>query len=234
MLWGLRPIEQQAAYGLIVARIRRQIHLGLMLPGERLPAERKLAEEMGVSRVTLREALRVLETEGYISSIRRGAYGGSFIADEKTLDQIANMRAARDPGGFLRALEFREATEVGAARFAALRRTPADVKRLRVGLDAMLKVDSRGELRRAESTFHLALGEASHNSLLANALEEALAESFAPLGGGNTRQLPAARHALRAELFQAIEARDPVAAGGLISAILNEERSRLKRGARIA
>ncbi|MEC8482530.1 MAG: GntR family transcriptional regulator, partial [Pseudomonadota bacterium] len=52
MLWGLRPVEQQAAYGLAVDRIKRQIHMGFIMPGERLPAERKLAEEVGLSRVT--------------------------------------------------------------------------------------------------------------------------------------------------------------------------------------
>jgi DNA-binding FadR family transcriptional regulator len=233
MLWGLRPVEQQAAYGLVVERIRRQVHLGLMLPGERLPPERKLADDMSVSRVTLREALRVLETEGYVS-VRRGAHGGSSVADEADLDRIARRRAARDPGGFLRALEFREAIERGAARFAATRRTPADLKRMRIGLDAMVKATTLGELRRAESTFHIALAEASHNELLASSLEEALATLFAPLGNGDAAGLRSLRHAPRLMLIEAIEARLADRADGLMDQILAEERQRLKRSAKAA
>ena len=62
MLWGLRPLEPKAAHGLAVDQLQRQIHSGLLLPEERLPAERQLSDQFGISRVTLREALRVLET----------------------------------------------------------------------------------------------------------------------------------------------------------------------------
>ena len=72
MLWGLRPLEPKATYGLAVDSLRRQIHSGLLLPEERLPAERQLSDSFGISRVTLREALRVLEESQYIN-VRRGA-----------------------------------------------------------------------------------------------------------------------------------------------------------------
>ena len=96
MLWGIKPVQQQAAYGLAVEGLRRQIQLGLLLPGERMPAERKLAEELNVSRVTLREALRILETEGYLT-VRRGSQGGAFVANEETLRKITLRRIALDP-----------------------------------------------------------------------------------------------------------------------------------------
>ena len=72
MLWGLRPVEPQATYGIAVDRLKRQIHSGLLLPAEKLPAERQLSDDFGISRVTLREALRVLETDRYIV-VKRGA-----------------------------------------------------------------------------------------------------------------------------------------------------------------
>jgi len=56
-----RPIEASAMYERVVDRIHRAIHLGQLLPGDKLPPERVLAEQLKVSRVTLREALRVLE-----------------------------------------------------------------------------------------------------------------------------------------------------------------------------
>ncbi|MGD9919872.1 MAG: FadR/GntR family transcriptional regulator [Pseudorhodoplanes sp.] len=233
MLWGLRPVEQQAAYGLVVERMRRQIHLGLMLPGKRLAAERKLAEDMNIARVTLREALRVLETEGYII-VRRGAYGGRYIADERELDKIARRRAARDPGGSMRVLEFREAAERSAVRFAALRRTPADLKRMRIGLDAVAKAATLGELRQAETTFHLALAEASHNDFLARALEEALCNLFTPFGNEEVAEVRPLRHATRLMLLKAIEARDADRAETLMGPILADERQRLGRVAKVA
>ena len=73
MLWGITPVEAQATYGIAVERLRGQIHAGLILPDEKLPPERQLADDIGISRVTLREALRVLETDKYIH-VKRGLY----------------------------------------------------------------------------------------------------------------------------------------------------------------
>ena len=148
MLWGIRPVQQQAAYGLAVEALRKQILLGLLLAGEKMPPERKLSEGMNVSRVTLREALRVLQTEGYIT-VRRGAHGGAFVADEDSLLKIALARAARDPGMVMRAIEFSESNEKVAARYAAGRRTPANLKLLRDALQAIHIADSPGQLRQA-------------------------------------------------------------------------------------
>ena len=66
----MRPLVTPSAYAAVVERIRRALALGVLLPGERLPAERALAEELGVSRVTVREALRVLQGEGLLVTKR--------------------------------------------------------------------------------------------------------------------------------------------------------------------
>ncbi|MEM8813951.1 MAG: GntR family transcriptional regulator [Pseudomonadota bacterium] len=179
MLWGLRPVEQQAAYGLAVDRITRQIRLYLLLAGERLPAERKLAEEIGISRVTLREALRVLEGNGYLI-IRRGAQGGAFIADEPTLRQLAERRLARDPGAIMRVLEYRDGTVLMAVGLAAKRRELPHLKRMREAISKMDEADRASAVMQAETLFHLAVAEASLNPLVIGALENALAEMFLP------------------------------------------------------
>lgn len=233
MLWGIRPVEQHNAYGLVVDRIKRQILLSLLLPDERLPAERKLSLEMNISRVTLREALRVLETEGFVT-VRRGTQGGTFVADEPQLNQLARRIIGRDPTVILRALEFRDINEAGAVRLACARRTPTDLKRMRIGLDAMVEAQSAAVLRRAENTFHIALAEASHNVFLAKGLEDALVALFVPYDEATDRSTLDQRFEMRLALINAITARQPEEATRICELILVEERLLVRQYARAA
>jgi len=73
-----RPVRGGNAFEITVARLAQAIKLGLVVEGERLPAERDLAERLQVSRVTLREAIRALREAGYLES-RRGRTGGTFV-----------------------------------------------------------------------------------------------------------------------------------------------------------
>src|SRR5712691_7348558 len=74
----MERIEPSPVYELVVERIRRAIHIGTYVPGDRLPPERALAEQLGVSRTTVREAIRVLEGQGYVET-RRGSTGGLTV-----------------------------------------------------------------------------------------------------------------------------------------------------------
>lgn len=179
MLWGLRPLEPRAAYGLAVDLVTRQIHSGLLLPNERLPAERQLSDKFGISRVTLREALRILETNEYIF-VRRGAQGGAFVTGEERLVQLSKRRISRAPAATMRVVEFLSANQKAAAGLAAQRRSPADLKKMQEALDRM-RAGKSGPLRKqAETLFLLGLADASQNSLMARAIEDALAELFLP------------------------------------------------------
>lgn len=177
MLWGLQPVEQQPAYGLTVQVLRRHVHMGLLLPGERLPPERTLAEQLSVSRVTLREALRVLETEGYFV-VRRGASGGTFVSELDVLGDIAAHRISRDPALILRVMEFREALEPTAARHAAVRRTPTDLAALERACAQLADAMDVAQIRRAECMLYTAVGAASHNPLLARGIDDAKVALF--------------------------------------------------------
>src|SRR5688572_27709073 len=73
-----RPVRGGNAFEITVARLVQAIKLGLVTEGDRLPPERVLAEELRVSRVTLREAIRALREAGYLES-RRGRSGGTFV-----------------------------------------------------------------------------------------------------------------------------------------------------------
>jgi DNA-binding FadR family transcriptional regulator len=233
MLWGIKPVQQQAAYGLAVEGLRRQIQLGLLLPGERMPAERRLAEELNVSRVTLREALRILETEGYLS-VKRGSQGGAFVAAEDDLRRISLRRIALDPAAAMRALEFREAVERVAVQLAALRRTPADLRRLKDALSAIHLANSGGELRHAETSFALALAEASQNTHFAHATEQALAATNLPLMKGAVAEAREQSEALRRAVLDAIEAHQQDAAERTIINIIERDRTRFRALPKVA
>lgn len=215
MLWGLKQVEPKAAYGLAVDLLRGKIHSGLLLPAEKLPAERQLSERFGISRVTLREALRVLEADRYIT-VRRGAQGGAFVADEDRLNELARHRLSRAPGSAMRVVEFLTVNQLAVARLAATRRGPAELKRMREALDMMRTARTAPQIKQAEALFLLALGNAAHNPLLAGAIEDGLAELFLPFEFNPAQETGATAQRLFDCLFSAIEAED---AGGAEAAM---------------
>ena len=116
----LRPVRQGNAFEETVERLLTVIKLGVIAPGDRFPAERELAAQLGISRLTLREALAELQKAGYVSS-RRGRAGGTFVTYTPPApgrDEV--RRLAREDGENLAdALTFRLAVETGAADILA-------------------------------------------------------------------------------------------------------------------
>src|SRR5262245_43731931 len=123
----LRPIRTGNAFEETVERLLHAIKLGVFTAGQRLPAERELAVRLGVSRVTLREAIRVLDEAGYVES-RRGRAGGTFVTYRATEPADGTdrpeeiVRALRQRGADLEdALTLRAVLDLGAAETAARR-----------------------------------------------------------------------------------------------------------------
>jgi GntR family transcriptional regulator, transcriptional repressor for pyruvate dehydrogenase complex len=86
-----RPIRTRRAFEEICERIREQLALGVLKPGDKLPPERELAQQLGVSRNVLREALRSLEMAG-ILKLQKGVKGGAFIKEGDTSRMNEVMR----------------------------------------------------------------------------------------------------------------------------------------------
>jgi GntR family transcriptional repressor for pyruvate dehydrogenase complex len=86
-----RPIHARRAFEEICERIREQLALGVLKPGDKLPAERDLAQQLGVSRNVLREALRSLEMAGVLR-LHKGVKGGAFIQEGDTSRMNVVMR----------------------------------------------------------------------------------------------------------------------------------------------
>ncbi|WP_308368723.1 FCD domain-containing protein [Streptomyces sp. ISL-36] len=161
----LRPVRAGNGFEEALEQILQVVRLGLVPGGERLPAERELADRMGISRVTLREVLKVLQEQGLVES-RRGRYGGTFVlprpqtADE---DELRRRIAAVDVEDTLR---FREVLEVGAAGLCAAHGlTEEGERRLRAALAATHDAPLP-DYRRQDTLLHLTLAELSGSPTL--------------------------------------------------------------------
>ena len=116
----LGPVRSQNAFEETVERLLAVIKLGVVGPGERFPAERELAAMLGVSRITLREAIGDLRVAGYVES-RRGRFGGTFVTYTPPAPSRVELRriAVEDADKINDALTFRMAVETGAAQILA-------------------------------------------------------------------------------------------------------------------
>ena len=152
----------------VADRIRALIDQQNLEAGMKLPAERQLAAQLGVSRNSLREALAQLTSEGVLQS-RRG--GGTFVRwqheawSEQNIVQPLKTLLADDPDYSFDILEARHAIEASTAWHAAQRATAADKEKIRLCFEATLS-DDPDLASQADVRFHLAIAEASHNVVL--------------------------------------------------------------------
>ncbi|HEX4225458.1 MAG TPA: FadR/GntR family transcriptional regulator [Pseudonocardiaceae bacterium] len=159
----------------IVAQIRTLIRTGRIVPGDRLPSERELCEQFGVSRVTVREALRVLEAGGLIE-IRVGARGGAFVTTP-TSDQLSAGLADLINLAPVTAVEVTEARlvfELGIIPMVVERATEQDIEELREMTREHIAALKRGDYAMSMSAqFHNRVGACTHNAAI-----EMLVHSF--------------------------------------------------------
>ncbi|MGA5362251.1 FadR/GntR family transcriptional regulator [Streptomyces purpurascens] len=161
----LRPVRAGNGFEEALEQILQVVRLGLVPGGERLPAERELAERLGISRVTLREVLKVLQDQGLVES-RRGRYGGTFVrprTDAGGEDELRRRVAEVDIEDLLR---FREVLEVGAAGLCAAHGLDSkQAGQLREALDRTHDAPL-AEYRRLDTLLHLTLAELSGSPTL--------------------------------------------------------------------
>ncbi|MGQ4515828.1 FCD domain-containing protein [Streptomyces sp. DW26H14] len=148
----------------VIAQLRNQIASGEWPVGSRIPTEPELAEQLGVARNTVREAVRALAHTGLLD-IRQGS--GTYVVATSELAGVMHRRfAGVDP---VQVAEARAALESSAARLAAERRTERDLRQLEVLLDrrasAWHAVDLEGFVA-ADTALHLAVVSAAHNDVL--------------------------------------------------------------------
>jgi len=170
----LRPVKDGNTFEQTVERLATAIRMGVVPTGERLPPERDLAEQLGVSRVTLRQAIKALQQVDYVVSTR-GRHGGTVVVYDPASRETGDPRRVASRLGadeVLDALSFRSVVEPGAAALAASRQLGDDeLARLR---EALVVVGSaEGQARRiADSQFHILVAALSGSASVAAAVAD--------------------------------------------------------------
>jgi DNA-binding FadR family transcriptional regulator len=169
-LWArsvFSPVPVRNAFEVTVQRLAQSIRLGVLVGGDRLPPERELAETLGVSRVTLREAIKALRAADLVES-RRGRGGGTFVVAPTGADMRGVKRIDEAVRPSLNdTLDLRRIVEPGAAALAATRTLSAAD---RTTLDRCLSeaTDSPADGRRlADCRLHMAIAAASESTSVA-------------------------------------------------------------------
>ena len=150
--------------------LRERILRGELPEGAELPTERDLSEHSGVSRATVREALRILDNEGLIAT-RVGRNGGSFVSrpTSATIERSVGIFIRGQRIRFEAVLEARSAIEPASARFSALHRTEEDLAELEschVALQRAAAADDVPAYVHANLDWHVQIVRSSHNELL--------------------------------------------------------------------
>lgn len=225
MATNQRPIS---GYAGVVDHLRREISLGRILPGERLPPERKLAEQLGVARETLRQALRVLEGSGHIT-VTRGTAGGAVVQDSAPNPDLVlhELRARRDE--LFALVEFRAAIESESASLAAGRRTDADLAAMEEAQEHLSASANKDESRRADTEFHLAVAAAARNAHLSWAIEDARAAMFDPVDLASFDFVMESSHTQHQRVIDAIRSGDASEAAAAMRDHLEHTRDEIQK-----
>jgi DNA-binding FadR family transcriptional regulator len=156
------PVNPPTTFEETVERLGTAIRLGLLGPGTRLPAERDLAEQLGISRSTLRHALTTLVQSGHLIS-QRGRRGGTFVAENPPLADRPDHEIRSD---WRDVLDYRVAIECGAAQLAAERASREGLGPLDELVEKMGEACDFEVYRRADIRFHIAVAEAADSPRL--------------------------------------------------------------------
>ena len=221
MAFQLKPVESRRLYQHIADQIRELIDRGGFKAGTRLPPERDLAQQLGVSRPSLREALIALDVEGRVE-VRSGS--GVFVC--AALPDPAPRRTAAMGESPSQLMEARSVIEGEVVILACARITEELLARLRELLKSMeAGIERRHARVDLDRQFHLTLSEMAGNAVLARLVGELFDERHSPISAKissrfeSTRTWKAALKEHEA-ILEAVEARDPIAAQAAIRAHL--------------
>jgi GntR family transcriptional repressor for pyruvate dehydrogenase complex len=163
-----KPVRPPTTFEETVERLGNAIRLGLLAAGSKLPPERELADLLGISRSTLRQALTTLVQSGHLVSWR-GRSGGTFVTERPPLTERDGGPLGEEAWAVL---DYRVAIEAGATILAAERAEPAQLERLEELVETMAEAGEFEEYRRADMRFHIGVAEAARSPRLVTAMTE--------------------------------------------------------------
>jgi GntR family transcriptional repressor for pyruvate dehydrogenase complex len=221
------PVRANSVANQIVEQVREALFAGKFQTGDLIGSEKDLARQFDVSRITVRDALRTLETMGIVE-IRVGAGGGARIA-EGNLDHFSDALAIQFKLAGVtehEILDVQVAIESTAAELAALNRSKEHIEELQELLDeAEAVLDDPAEFTKSGQRFHLAIVEASGNRALV-AQFKALRHVIWPQGAKRAkREIAAHTFKVHQKLFAMIEEGDSDSARKLMLAHLSSIRA---------
>ncbi|NIH85619.1 FCD domain-containing protein [Amycolatopsis granulosa] len=166
---ALSPMARPRLYEQVLERVRAYAAEAGLRTGDRLPAERELAQRLGVSRASVKQAIVVLEVQGLVET-RHG--GGTYLVRD-TLDATEPVERLVDRRRRLPdVLDAREALETKLAELAAMRRTEDDLRALESALELMAsELADGGAGVEGDRRFHAAVTAAAHSALLAEFMD---------------------------------------------------------------
>ena len=169
------PISPQRIFQEIADQLRRNISEGKLKPGDKLPAERELAQMFGVSRNTMREALRALELSGLIE-LKLGATGGAFVLPGSSNAVVNGMRDLYFLGAITpeHLTDARISISAAVIRMAVPRITDDELAALEANVaaaEAAHKAGNFAERTRHHQAFHVMLATTTHNPIMIATME---------------------------------------------------------------
>jgi DNA-binding FadR family transcriptional regulator len=172
----LEPVRIQKGFESLAEALAEQILTGTIQSGELLPNERELGEMSGLSRGSVREALRVLEAQGLVST-KLGRSGGRVAspASGQTFQRSLDFFIRGQRISLAQMMETVEVLEPNLAELAARNRQDDDIAQLRAASDKLRKTTTPARFVNANVHWHTAMAKASHNPLLI-----AIHDSFGP------------------------------------------------------
>lgn len=197
----------------IVEWLNSEIESGNLVSGQKLPSEKQLGEQFSVSRSVVREAVAQLKSEGIVNS-QQGR--GVFVNERGSRQSFRlNMADLDDTAGITQIIELLATLEAGAARYAAMRRTPADLKKIKqalIGMEYAILSDRLGD--QEDYAFHKAIVDATKNphfEMLNDYLEQHVRRLIRRARSNTVNSFTNLVQAVQAEhmaIYDAIEAKD--------------------------
>jgi len=161
---NFKVINKKSTLETIIQQIKNQIKKGILKPGEKLPSERKLADQLGVSRASVREAIQALAFSGYLEVIQGK---GTYILEMATqYDEIVNFFSEFSNYSLDYLMEARIMLEGEFARLAALNASQEEINVIEKIFNEIAKSKDLNSFVVKDLEFHLTIAKATHNPFM--------------------------------------------------------------------